>query len=257
MFAASRNPDQLVGLQGQAPDGILQANPHRFPDVFRVADRIGIVHGLQEEIVEGEAGEFGEVEFLRPNQFQFLSGLLDPARSRFGAHADPVHSTGDLAGAVGFQGDVEASGVQGVDQGGVQLQGGFAAGDDHAGGSRCAAPEVGHGVGEGVGRFVFASVVAVGGYEIRVAEAAGGGLSGFFLAVPQVATGKAQEDRRPAGAGAFSLQGREDLLDPVGHGVRSPYRARTGSSWPAWWNPARRRRHESHSRHGAPSGRGS
>lgn len=244
-------------LQGQPPDGVFQANPHRFPDVFSIADRVGIGHGLQEEIVEGQGGKLGQIERLRPHELQFMSGLLDPARSCFGAHADPVHGLGDLAGAVGFQGDVEASGVQGFDQGGVQLQGGFAAGDDHAGGSRSAAPEVGYGVGEGVGRFVFASVVAVGGDEIRVAEAAGGGLSGFFLAVPQVATGKAQEDRRAAGAGAFSLQGREDFLDPVGHGARSPYTARTGSSWPAWWNPARRRRHESHSRHGAPSGRGS
>ena len=71
-------------------------------------------------------------------------------------------------------------------------------------------------LGQRVG-LVAPAILAIHADEIGVAEGAARGRAVLLAPGPQVAAGKAQEDRAAAGLHAFALQGEEDFLDRVAH----------------------------------------
>jgi len=85
--------------------------------------------------------------------------------------------------------------VQGVDEGGIQLQQGLTAGADHQ--FRVPCPTAPHRidmVGQGYRARAFAAAVAIGADEIGVAEITDGGGAVALQSAPQIAAGEAQED---------------------------------------------------------------
>ena len=70
---------------------------------------------------------------LGVDELQLVAGAKPECRAGLGADANPVDTGRGRAGAVGLDRDLEAAGVQGGDQGGVQLQQGLAPGADTVG----------------------------------------------------------------------------------------------------------------------------
>ena len=110
----------LVGLQAQAPGGVLHAGVYAQGDVGRL---VGAVHGLQEAVGElPGAGKGDQVQAgLGPHHFELLPLLLDPGGTGFGADAQPVYAVGSAHGAIAFHRDAKAARMQGGDQGGIYL----------------------------------------------------------------------------------------------------------------------------------------
>src|SRR5262249_3062102 len=82
------DPDDLVRLQRQAPARMREAV---VDGALRVGLALRAVHGLQEEMVEGERLEaLGPRERLRVHELQLVAALEGEGRVRFRAHADPV-----------------------------------------------------------------------------------------------------------------------------------------------------------------------
>lgn len=110
----------LVGLQAQAPGGVLHAGVYAQGDVGRL---LRAVHGLQEAVAElSGTGEGRQVQAgLGPHHFELLPLLLDPGRSGLGADAQPVDALGRAHGAIAFHRDAKAARMQGGDQGAIYL----------------------------------------------------------------------------------------------------------------------------------------
>ena len=117
----------LVGLQAQAPGGVLHAGVYAQSDVGGL---VWAVHGLQEAVGElAGTGQGGQVQAgLGPHHLELLPLLLDPGRTGFGADAQPVYAFGGAHSAIAFYRDAKAARMQSGDQGGIYLQQGFAAG---------------------------------------------------------------------------------------------------------------------------------
>src|SRR5690606_36073333 len=115
----------------------------------------------------------------------------------------------------------KASGMEGVDQGLIQLQQGFATGADHIGRTLAEIwPEPGHLVGNRLGRIVAAAEAAIGAHEIRIAEIADRRGAILLPPGPEIALAEAAEHRRSPRMGPFALQAVEHFLDTVHNGLR-------------------------------------
>ena len=191
------------------------------------------IHGLEEEALELPALEGGGIDArLGIDQLELLSGVLDHRDLALGADADPVDAGRAGEGAVGFQGDAEAPGVQGVDEGDIHLQQRLPAGQHHEPAVSPAPPGRRDGFGQVSGGREAPAARAVQAHEVRVAEIAGGGRAVVFPAGPEIAAREPAEHRRPAGLAAFALQGEEDLLDGVAHADRAGRPAASHSRQP-------------------------
>ncbi len=132
------------------------------------------------------------------------------------AHADPVEAVRNGLRAVRFHGNAKAERVQGFEQRFVELQERLAPGaDDEAVFAKVRRPRGENRAREPIGGFEFAAARAVGAGEVGVAEPAERRGPVFLAPRPEVAAGKAQEHRGPAGIHAFALQGVEDFFDGV------------------------------------------
>jgi hypothetical protein len=115
--------------------------------------------------------------------------------------------------------------MHGVDQGGVELQQRFAAGEYDVAGLRMQRrPQAGDGIGQGSGGRLLVAEFAIGADEIGVAEAADGAGTVRFAPGPEVAAGEAAKHRRATGLRAFALEGIENLF----------YAVRQNLSWLEW-----------------------
>src|SRR6266540_2027220 len=93
---------------------------------------VGAIHRLQEEVVEVEPLEvFLTDPRLRIDELHLVARALPYHRARFGAHADPVESSGCCECAVRFDSDFEAEAVERGDQRSIELEQGLTAGDDY------------------------------------------------------------------------------------------------------------------------------
>ncbi len=226
--------EEFVDLDAQAPVGVGEAVGE---GGLGVGEGVWAVHGLEETVGEVPVFDgFGKEGGLGVDEFELIAGGGDGFAAGLGADADPVDGGRDGHGAVGFDGDVEADGVEGVDEWCVELEEGFAAGtDDHgegggmigflsgdlgAGGEAlvlCALLPEGLDVeGERVGGGEFSAAGAVGADEVGIAELADGAVAVFLTAGPEVAAGEAAEDRGAASVGAFALEGVIGFFDEVG-----------------------------------------
>ena len=205
-------------LDGKSPFRVLQAVPGGFPgESFHVRP----VHGLQEEVVELPMGELLRRGFrLIPDQLEFMTGLLDDGCVLLRGHADPINPVGSLDGAVGLDGNRGANRMQRIDQRGVELQQGLAAGADHERRftARVGVPDPADPVRGFPGRSEFAAVRSIRAHKIRITELADGVGPVFLASRPQVAPGKSHEYGGATGVESLALERGVDFLDGVGHG---------------------------------------
>src|SRR5262249_28792613 len=116
----STNAEHLVCLEAQPPAWMLQAVAHRSHGILR---ELRPIHGLQKEMVKRQPFEpFRLRAYLGIDKFELISVAKCETRSRFWAHANPVHSAWRRFGSVGFDGDLEPLFMEGVDQGGIELK---------------------------------------------------------------------------------------------------------------------------------------
>ncbi len=79
--------------------------------------RVGAVHRLDQEMAEIPAEQGRGIDAgLRPDQLQLVAGALNDLGAGLGADADPVDPGGRGQRAVGLDRDLEAPGVERVDQ---------------------------------------------------------------------------------------------------------------------------------------------
>lgn len=151
-----------------------------------------------------------QLELVPMREHQFGIGL--------GAHANPVQARRGGLRAIGFHGNGEATRVQGRRERLVHLQQGLATGQHHiATGAALWLPGFQNRIGQRVGRRELAAARAVRAHEVGIAELADRRGPVFLAPAPEIAARKGAEHRRPAGLGAFALQGVEDFFDGVGH----------------------------------------
>ncbi len=191
---------------------------------------LGPVHRLQREALEGEALEsLGCGCGLRIDQLQLVPLAQHKLAAALRADADPVEPLGRRDRAIGLDADLEAAGMERIDQSVVDLQQRLAAGQHHVAVLGGFSPLRGDGVGEFHGGGVTAAESAVGADEIRVAELTGRISAVGLAAAPEVAAGKTAEHGCASGMGAFALQGQEDFLDRVTHWSLLKLSIRAGS----------------------------
>ena len=105
--------------------------------------------------------------------------------------------------------------MQRIDQFGIHLQQGFAAGQDHVAVCLRSRPLRGDPVGKLGGRSVAAPQRSVGANKIGIAKLARRGGAVLLAAAPEIAAGEAAKHRRASGVRAFALQRQKDFLDRV------------------------------------------
>ena len=204
-----------MGLQRQAPARPLHDQPDRRLQRFLAPLA---VHRLNEEIGEVPLLQRCRVDsLLRPDQLELVAALLDDIRSRLRADAQPVDSLDRGQGAVALDGHPEGPIVKRLDQFEVYLKHRIAAGDDHEPLSFAFPPDRDDPVGEHLRIGELAPALAVGADEIRVAEITLGARALLLPSRPQVAAGKAQEDRAAARLNPLALEREEAFLHRVRH----------------------------------------
>ena len=200
---------------------------------------VGAVHRLQPEVAEGEAVEAGRMRggfTLGVDELELVARREPERRASLGAHADPVDPGRGGLRAVGFDGDLEADGVQRVDGEGVELEQGFAAGTDDERGHpirarlagrapRARAPPIGNRERErvGVGE---STAVRANPDKIGVAELADRTMPVRLAPRPEIAPREAAEDGRAPGVRALALQRVEEFLDGIHRALLPRDRAR-------------------------------
>jgi len=135
-----------------------------------------------------------------------VAGGLEDSGVGFWRYADPVDVCGGFYGAVGFDGDFYVFLVEGVDERGIELEEGFAAGADYVGGGCVGAcrPEGVDFLGELFGG-VFSTVVSIHSPKIGIAKLTNCFVSIFFTTTPEVASCETTEDSRASSMCAFAL----------------------------------------------------
>ena len=169
-------------------------------------------------MVEPPALELGWIDsLLRPNQLQLIAAALDDVRARLGADANPVDSRSRGKRSIRLDCNAEAALMKRIDKLAIELQHRFSTGDHDQSPVAPFAPQSLDVGGKLGGLSELATAVAVGADEIRVAEIALGARPVPLAARPQIAAGKAQEDRAAARLHALPLEGEKAFLDGVAH----------------------------------------
>jgi len=118
-------------LEAESPGGVGEAI---LEGEAGVLGGVWAIHGLEEEVLEVEAGEvFGERERLGVDEFEFVASGEVEGRAGFWADADPIEVGWRGLCAVGLDGDFEVELMERVDGGVVELEEGLAAGADDEG----------------------------------------------------------------------------------------------------------------------------
>jgi len=181
-----------------------------------VALPVGAVHGLQVKVLELEVGKaLGLGAGLGEYQLELMALAQYPLAAGFGAHAYPVEAGRRVAGAIGFDGHLEAELVKGFDEGFVELKERLASGAYHVGRAGAGrGPEARYLEGQLIG-CIAAAIGAVDAAKIGIAKLADGRAAIFFAAAPEVAARKAAEHGGAAGLGALALKGVIDFFDQI------------------------------------------
>ena len=196
MLHTSADVDELVGLEGEAPGGVGLAVFNGFVKQEAVFPGIAGVAGLEEAPVCNDGIVDAHV-LAGIDDFQFIAfceaDLCGGNHVVLRGTGDPVNAGRKSMGAVGFDGDVSAAGMEGRNKFICQEKGGFSAGDDSEAGGICR---------DGRDDFLCRHETAflMGGIAERTAE---------------IAAGKAHEDGGSAGMVAFSLKGIKYFVDFV------------------------------------------
>src|SRR5215211_8709296 len=206
----SSDSDVLVGLDAQAPLRVLQAI---LDGAARILLKVCAIHRLQKESLERQVCEsFRRGVVLWKDELELVAFDDREFAIRFRADADPVDSGRRHDCPVGLHGDLEATPMEGLDQGGVHLQQGLSARQYAEAMAFAARPLAFDRVGQIVRALVPPSAAPVSADKVRVAELARGGGAIRLAPGPEIAASEAAEHRAPAGLRALPLQGEEDLL---------------------------------------------
>src|SRR5262249_46484808 len=133
-------------------------------------------------------------------------------RARFRADAKPVDTGRRGEGAIGFDGNFEAPGVDRADQRRIQLEQWLAPGENHKTVRSPARPNTLNRRGKCCRLGKASTARTIGAHKIRITEAANGLRAIFFLAGPEIASGKSAKYGGAPGVRTFALQGEKDLL---------------------------------------------
>src|SRR5687768_5961253 len=107
-------------LEAQPPAWVAQAVLERLPSVRL---DVGSVHRLEEEVLEIEMFvALGLSALLREHELQLIPACEDESCTGFRAHANPVEARWRMSSAVCLDRDLEAFGVQRVDERLIELQ---------------------------------------------------------------------------------------------------------------------------------------
>lgn len=196
MLRCSADVDELVGLEGEAPEGVGLAVFNGFVKQEEVFPGVAGVAGLEETPVCND--RIVDVHVLAGvDDFQFIASceadLCGGNHIVLRGTGDPVNAGRKRMGAVGFDGDVSAAGMEGRDKFICQEKGGFSAGDD----------------GEERGIFRYCGDDFLCRHETAFL------MGGVAEGAAEVAAGKAHEDGGSAGVVAFSLKGIKYFVDFV------------------------------------------
>src|SRR6266851_8301777 len=195
-----------------------QAVLYREPGVLLT---LGPVHRLQAQAREVQALEQAGVSvFLREDELELITTDQFQRRTCLRADAYPVQPLRGVLGAVSLNRHLEPGRMQSPDRSLVKLQERLTAGAHHEPAGtrlRLPGPRSSNRARQVPGGGEPPPARPFGADEIGVAELADRAAAVFFPASPQVATGEPAEHRRASGMRALTLEGVEDLLDPVGH----------------------------------------
>jgi hypothetical protein len=179
----------------------------------RIRGAFVAVHRLQPEMREGEAAQFSWPEaLLRENELQLGPRVGNERRACLRADAKPIETGRRGEGAIGFDGDFEAPGVDRADQRLIELQQGLAAGENNKPVRFASGPNALDCHRKGFRAGKTSAAPPVHSHEIGIAETANGGGTIFLLAGPEIAAGKAAKYGGAPGVRAFALQSEEDFL---------------------------------------------
>lgn len=196
-----------MGLNAKSPARMSQAILN---GCLRIGDLVRPVHGLQPELVEWQVFQVGGVDAgLRKNQLELLSLSHDPVRPHLGAGTEPVDTGRRVHRSVGFHRDLEATSVDGVDQGCIELEQWLAAGKHHEAKPLLFTPYRLDTIGQKIGGLVFAAQCSVGSYKVRIAKLTLSGTAILLASRPEIAARKSTKYSRPASLPPFALQGQE------------------------------------------------
>src|SRR5262249_50079677 len=115
----SRDPDELVHLQAEAP---ARMSPAVLDGARGVLDAIRPVHRLQVEQNEVQIGDALRCDRVREDELQLLTAPHAELGPGLGAHREPVDAAGRQDGAVRLHGDLETTPVALLDDVLVELQ---------------------------------------------------------------------------------------------------------------------------------------
>src|SRR6185437_11524188 len=117
----------------------------------------------------------------------------------------------------GLEGNLEATRMQRLNQGAIDLKQGLAARQHDEAMIAGPFPDALDRGSEIIRRGISAAVRAIHAHEIGVAETAGRGGAILLAARPEIAAGEAAEHRRAASLSPLALQRLEDFLDGIAH----------------------------------------
>src|SRR5690348_12584637 len=103
-----------MGLQAEPPLGMFQTIAQSSFGIFLA---VWAIHWLQEEMLKVQMLEALRLRaLLWEDELEFLSGVQDERRACLGTHTNPIDARRWKLGAVGFDGNLKALGVQCLDQ---------------------------------------------------------------------------------------------------------------------------------------------
>ena len=153
---------------------------------------------------------------LRPDKLQLVADMLDNLRPCLGADTYPIDTRMHQYRAVTLNRDLKVGRVQRVDDSIIDLQHWFAAGNYHIAVGDAITPQRCNLRRQCVS-IIAPAILAICADKIGVAKLADGGTAVGLAPRPQIAVGKAQENRPAARMDTFALQRQENLFDGITH----------------------------------------
>ena len=153
---------------------------------------------------------------LRPDKLQLVADTLDNLRTRLGADTYPIDTRVHRYRTVTLNRNLKAGRVQRVDDSIIDLQHWFAAGNYDIAVGGAIAPQRCNLCRQCIS-IIAPTIFAISANKIGVAKLADGDGAVGLAPRPQIAAGKAQENRAAARMDTFALQRQENLFDGITH----------------------------------------
>jgi len=209
-------PVQFVRLGAETPFGVMLDVIDRSSGVLCLA---WAIHGLKKPAVKPEVCKALRLHpELGIDELELIPGGLHQVCSRFWAYANPVDACGDGACSIRLDSDHEASRVQGIHDGTIQLEGRLASRANHIAVRIPAGPSGFYHRCDILSGCILATIFAIRAYEVGVTELANRSVAILFTPRPEVTSGEATKDGSTSRVCTLALKRVENFFDGVGHG---------------------------------------